>query len=168
MTSSNRDEEIEMARLLDEGDNKIEDNYINKSESHLEDSLDDEIDALIAAEDEQGRRPSSYREPKRYSKFDISSRISLPTGRIIILSINFLVSLGIAISSTTGLDMQKKLVCTNWYAIYQPESTIPLDETDPLCQAPEVKQWFSGLLVYMSLFDAFGGKSSTCRIQRVL
>lgn len=154
MTDLQRDEDIEMSRLLDEGDAKTDNEP--KPDVRGEDSLDEEMDAMIA-EDEAIRNPPGQRGQQRYSKFDISSGLSLSTGRIVILAVNFLVSLGLAMSSTTGLDMQKKLVCTNWYAIYAPDSIMPLDETDPLCQAPEVKTWFSSLLVYMSLFDAFGG-----------
>jgi hypothetical protein len=159
MTGSQRDEEIEMARLLDENDIKDEELHADKSDHEQEPEdgrLEEEIDSLIA-EDERTRRSARYRSSTWLSKLDFSSNLTMTNGRYVILGVNFLVSLGIALSSTTALDMQKKLVCTNWYAIYAPDSDIPLDEKDPLCQVPEVQTWFSGLLVYMSLFDAFGG-----------
>lgn len=152
MENGRRSDEIEMERLLDENDSKLEEQQELKG-----DALDDEIDAFTG-ENGLGRNAASYRGPFRYSRFDVSSRLTSKQGLYIILTVNFLISLGVSVSSTTALDMQKKLVCTNWYAIYSPESAIPTEEKDPLCQTAEVKKWFSGLLVYMSLVDALGGK----------
>src|ERR1700742_191749 len=107
-----------------------------------------ETTPLLSTANDEIHNPRRIREQGStwVSKHLFATDKSVTVARLVLLCLIPLINFGLALNTTTSFDIFHHIVCLVWYLVHDPNN-VPSGLEDPRCEAPEVKSWFSSMIM---------------------